>query len=107
MEKLKVVIHLSEEDRFQSGINNVNNLMKSGRDVDICVVLNGECAKHSTFDEQLKGLIDKNVEVNVCNNSLNHFKINNDEIMSGISIVSAGIIELIEKQQAGYAYIKP
>ena len=107
MSKLKVVVHMNQSERFNHGCENIFNLLKSGKDCDVCVVLTGECAISATNDTKIKDLIDNGVTVNVCQNSLNHFDIKKENLLEGMNVVPAGIVEIIEKQAEGYGYIKP
>ncbi len=42
-----------------------------------------------------------------CNNSLNGYEIKQEELLPYINVVPSGVLELVLKQQKGYAYIKP
>jgi len=42
-----------------------------------------------------------------CNNALIANDINKDDLINFIDVVPVGILELINKQSEGYAYIKP
>ena len=48
----------------------------------------------------------KNVDLVVCQASLNRHKIIAADIISGVRAVSDGILEIIEKQSSGWGYIK-
>lgn len=107
MEKLKVVFHVSEEERLLSAYNNIKNILKDREDTVVTLLLNGPAAKLVTFEEKLEELVSLHIDVKVCRNSLNGLKINEDEVLEGITVVKTGVLELVYRQQDGYAYIKP
>lgn len=107
MEVLKVVFHVSDEERLTNAYNNVKNIVKDRADTQITLLLNGAAAKLVTFEEKLEELVALDVDVKVCRNSLNGMKIEEDELIKGITVVPTGVLELVYRQQDGYAYIKP
>ena len=107
MEKLKVVFHVSDEERITSAYNNVKNILKDRADTEITLLLNGPAAKLSTYEEKLSELVDLDINVKVCRNSLNGMKIKEEELLEGIAVVPTGVLELVYRQNDGCAYIKP
>jgi uncharacterized protein len=47
------------------------------------------------------------VSFSVCRHSLNGLQIPAESLPAFIKVVSVGVLELIEKQNKGFAYIKP
>jgi len=47
------------------------------------------------------------VEFIACGNTMKTYHIKKDELIKGVEIVTAGIVELIEKQRDGWTYIRP
>lgn len=107
MENYKVIFHVNEISNINSAYANINNILKDRDDIRISLLLNGSAASLSTSNSNLSDLITKKVEVSVCQNSLNANKITADDLIKGIKIVPSGVLELIYKQNEGYAYIKP
>ncbi len=107
MQELKVVFHVSDVDRFTMGYNNIKNILKTEFDVTITLLLNGPAAKIVTEEKRLSELVDLGIDVKVCRNSLNGFKISDDQILEGITVVPTGVLELVYRQNDGFAYIKP
>lgn len=103
----KVIFHVDEDDKLTMGINNIKNLLKAGVDVKVILLLNGEAPKAALSDERLSELMNQDVIVSVCNNSLRGLNIDHKDLLKGINIVPAGVLELIERQAEGYAYIRP
>ena len=47
------------------------------------------------------------VKIVACENSMKAQKVTRDDMVPGIGYVSAGIVELMERQRQGYAYVRP
>lgn len=63
--------------------------------------------KNSVAGETLELVAQRdNVEVVVCQQTLNHHKLGMDDLIPGITPVPDGIYEIISKQQEGWGYIK-
>ena len=108
----KVVFHIDEIGKWDRVIGNVNNLLKEIdlKNAEIIVIANSEAVKGYLIPEKhtaLNALIDQDIVLNVCQNSLNGFGIDVKELPSFVVIVSAAVFELARKQHEGFAYIKP
>lgn len=108
----KVVFHIDEINKWDRVIGNVNNLLKEidPKNAEIVVIANSEAVKGYLMPEKhqaLNILIDQNITLNVCQNSLNGFGIDAKELPNFVVIVSAAVFELARKQHEGFAYIKP
>lgn len=61
----------------------------------------------STVSTQMEELgRTKNVDLVVCQASLNYHKIEPSQLISGVRAVPDGILEIVEKQGLGWGYIK-
>lgn len=115
MERLKVVFHIDDESMWSMVLGNVKNLLVqvNYEEIDIEVLGNGNSVKKYDVNVDnddmnlMKDLSKKNVKFVACNNSMNGLKLKKEDLYSYVSIVPAGVLELIEKQNEGYTYIKP
>lgn len=116
MEKHKVVFHINESNKWNVLLANVNNLIKDlGKDnIIIEVLANGASVvdfisnnKNSEFINKMSNISEQGVNFSACRNSLIGNNIEENLIPNFITVVSAGVTELIKKQSEGYAYIKP
>ncbi len=57
--------------------------------------------------KRIKSLMTYDVEFIACGNTMKTLKIKKDELIDGVEVVTAGIVELIERQLRGYIYIRP
>lgn len=115
MNRLKVIFHIDDESRWNMLLGNVKNLLNEidSKDIDIEVLGNGNSVKKYVKDNMddnadlMKILSDKNVKFVACNNSLNGLKLKQDDLHSFVSVVPAGVLELIKRQDQDFSYIKP
>jgi uncharacterized protein len=110
-----VVIQVSDDNpkTWNQALNVVRNIQKAyGKDkVDIEVVAFGFGIGILKADSTLANRIDDTVasgaHVYACENTMRGFKISKDDMNPKISYVPAGVIEIIEKQKAGWAVVRP
>lgn len=118
MTKLKLLLHVSDDDRWSRALTNAINFLKDvgGDNADVVIVANGAAAAsyaHSDKVETMEVLADKGVQFRACRNSLKKLCaegaicISEDALPSFVKVVPAGISEIVYKQREGYAYVKP
>lgn len=130
MDRLKVLFHVNEPERWQRTLLNIKNFVKDvGQEhADIEVVANGAavsayaerelitgscenstgCGKTSgDLLEQMNILAKMGIKFVACRNALRMHSIDEKILQSFVRVVPAGITEIVKKQAEGYAYIKP
>jgi uncharacterized protein len=113
----KVVFHLDwdQGERLTLALENIKNLFKEvpPQQCRVCMVANGKAVRlfrkdsigeHAADMEELHKL---GVRFMACRNALAKNKIERSDLFHLCEIVPAGILELIDLQAQGYAYIKP
>ena len=113
--KHKVVIQVSDADpkKWQLALNNAQNIQDDlGKNqVEIEIVAYGPGLGMLKLDSAVAGgvaeAIGNGVEVAACENTMRHQKIPKGDIISKVSFVKAGVVELMNKQEMGYSYIRP
>lgn len=108
---MKTIFHIDAENKWNLVISNVKNLVKEYNDnnYSIIVLANSEGVKGFLTEEinvEVNKLTTANITFKACNNALNKFEINKNELNKKIEVVSAGVYELTLKQKEGYSYIK-
>jgi uncharacterized protein len=111
----KVVFQVSDGDpkKWNLALNNMKNVQDAlGRDkVDIELVVYGPgidmLKAESTAGNRVNDAIADGVNVVACENTMDAQKLTKGDMLKSIGYVPAGVIELIKKQQQGYAYIRP
>ena len=113
----KVVFHLDwdQEERLTLAMENIKNLFKeiTPQMCRVCVVANGKAVKlfhkdnvreHTADMEELHKM---GVRFMACGNALAKNNIDQNDLLPLCDVVPTGILELINLQAQGYAYIKP
>ncbi|MEW6740512.1 MAG: DsrE family protein [Nitrospirota bacterium] len=118
MNRLKVLFHVNENEKWNVALGNITNLIKDVGEgnADIVVLANGpSVAAYADAEkiEIMKDLSEKGAKFLACRNSLkkmcadNVICINEENLPSFVGVVPAGITEIIKRQHEGYAYVKP
>lgn len=111
----RVVLQISDGDAaaWNQTINVARNIQNAfGKDnVAVELVVFGNGIGIATFDsplaERLNETMAAGVKVAVCENTMKARKLKREDMNAGAGFVPAGVVELINKQQEGWAYIKP
>ena len=118
MNKLKVLFHINENEKWNVALGNIASLISDvgEENTEVIVVANGFAVYGYTDSEKLsviEQLTAGGVKFIACRYSLTSMCqdgvacVREDVLPSFIAIVPAGITEIIERQQDGFAYIKP
>ncbi|MBA2761553.1 MAG: DsrE family protein [Segetibacter sp.] len=110
----KIIFDISSSDTAEHStvIRQVNNVLASSPKTKIEVVFHGKAVyalvkDKTTFKEKIDELVnEKNVVIAACNNSLTRLKISKDELIQSAIVVPVAILELMDKQEKGWSYIK-
>ena len=102
----------SGDTALQRGLyKQINNVLTASPDTKIEVVFHGNAIYAMLTDtgyhkEQIMNLVKKGVIFAACNNSLKSRNIDRKRVMPRAIIVPVAILELVKKQEEGWAYIK-
>jgi intracellular sulfur oxidation DsrE/DsrF family protein len=111
----KVIFHVGDADpaKWTVAFNNVFNVRKDlgAANVEIEVVaVNagiGMLKLDSPESSRIADAIRSGVNVVACENSMRGQKVGREDLLPGIGYVAAGVVELMQRQGQGYAYIRP
>jgi intracellular sulfur oxidation DsrE/DsrF family protein len=111
----KVIFQVSDDDpaKWNLVLNNARNIQQDvGKDnVDIEVVAYGPglgmLKLESPVTARVAEAIGKGVKLMACENTMHGRKLTKVDMLPDIGYVKAGVVELMVKQQQGYAYIRP
>ncbi|RXJ70178.1 hypothetical protein CRV08_01025 [Halarcobacter ebronensis] len=108
----KVAIQLYDSDlkKVNHNLSTIYNILKEYPQESLKVVViaygNGVRALKKDYDKQaltrINSLMEYDVEFIICRNTMETMKWTEDDFIDGVSYVQAGIVELIERQVAGY-----
>jgi intracellular sulfur oxidation DsrE/DsrF family protein len=111
----RVVVQVSEADpaRWNLVLNNVRNLQEElGADkVVIEIVAYGPGIGMLKFDAPTNSrvfeAIKSGVAVQACENTMRNQKLVRADMHPSVSYVPAGVVQIIKRQQEGWAYLRP
>ena len=111
----KVVFQVSDADpaKWNLALNNARNVQEDlGKDaVAIEIVAYGPgigmLKMDSVAGPRVSEAIGAGVAVVACENTMRAQKIVRDDMLPKIGYVMAGVVELVQKQKEGWAYIRP
>ena len=113
----KFVFPITEWDRDEINhiLGSANNVIKfygvDNTEVVIVAYSQGIQALLKTRDSKIatrvKSLMAYDVEFIACQNTMTTLDIKKKDLLDGVEVVTAGIVELIERQLRGYIYIRP
>lgn len=113
--KERLVIQVSDADtgKWNLALNNAKNVQQAfGADkVDIEIVTYGPGIGMLKMDSVIANRIDESKKAGIaivaCQNTMKNMKLTADDMLPNTSYVPSGVVELIKKQNEGYAYIRP
>lgn len=111
-EPRKVAIQLYDSDlkKVNHNLSTIYNILKEYPEESLKVVVisygNGVRALKKDYDKdtltRINSLMEYDVEFIVCKNTMETMKWTKDDFIEDVSYVQAGIVELIERETAGY-----
>ena len=111
----KVIFQVSDGDpaKWNLTLNNVRNIQADlgAGNVDIEVVSYGPgigmLQANSPVASRVDEALTAGVRIVACENTMKGQKLARSDMLGGIGYVGAGVVELVQKQQQGWAYIRP
>jgi intracellular sulfur oxidation DsrE/DsrF family protein len=113
--KNKVVFQVSDSDpsKWNLALNNLRNIQvdlgDDGSELELVAygpgigMLKADSPVANRIVETLK----TGAKVVACENTMKGFKLGYADMLQGIGFVPSGVVELMRKQQQGFAYIRP
>jgi intracellular sulfur oxidation DsrE/DsrF family protein len=113
--KNKVVFQVSDGDSQKWGLvlNNARNMQEAlgGNNVKLEIVAFGPGVAMlkvgSSASSRVAEALKSGVKIVACENTMKAQKLAHNDMLPDIGFVPSGVVELMKKQQEGYAYIRP
>ncbi len=113
--KIVINIHYNDLETVNHNIGTIYNILKEypSETLKVAVVLYGKGMRVIKKDydaatlSRIKSLMEYDVEFIGCKNTMETMKWTQDDFISGVDYVQAGIVEVIERQNDGYFGITP
>lgn len=93
-------------------IRQVNNVLRNSPQTKVEVVFHGKAVyalvkDKTTVKDKIDDLVNnKHVIIAACNNSLHQLKLSKDDVIPSAIVVPVAMLELMDKQEKGWSYIK-
>jgi len=111
----KVVVQVSDADptKWNLALNNARNLQADlgAKNVDIEIVAYGPgigmLKADSIVGNRIGEALGGGVKIVACENTMRGQKLNKPDMLEGIGYVNAGVVEIMQRQQQGWTYLRP
>ncbi|MBI2752483.1 MAG: DsrE family protein [Betaproteobacteria bacterium] len=113
--KYQIVFHVSENSpqQWQIALNNAMSFQRNlGKDnTQVEIVANGPGLNMLKLDspvaDRVTHALDLSIDVVACGETMKNTKITGADLIGGVRVVLGGIIEIADRQRAGWTYIRP
>jgi intracellular sulfur oxidation DsrE/DsrF family protein len=113
--KHKALIQVSDNDpqKWNLALNNARNMQDdlNADAIDLEIVVYGPgigmLKADSPVAKRIADALKAGVQVVACENTMRNQKLQRADMLAGIGYVDAGVVEIMKKQQQGWAYIRP
>ena len=114
-QRSKVVIQVSDADqaKWNLALNNARNIQADlgAANVDIEIVAYGPGIGMLKLDSPVANRVGEataaGVKVMACENTMNGQKLVRSDMLGSIGYVNAGVVEIMQRQQQGWSYLRP
>ena len=115
MNAYDLVLHVDKVDKSMNiAFTNAVNYAKAlgGKTFNMVLVVNSGAvtllkAENLEIKEAFEEAVAHGLEVRVCQNALNSNKMDPKVLFPQCKVIPAGLVELVDLQRAGYAYVNP
>jgi intracellular sulfur oxidation DsrE/DsrF family protein len=109
-----VVVHLDEADpgKHEAVLRNISHLLAElGEDTPVELVVHGPglaaVLAGAADADQVGRLLGRGVSVAACGNTMRQQGVTAGELITGVSVVPAGLAQIVRRQREGWAYVRP
>ncbi len=113
--KHKALLQVSDNDaqKWNLALNNARNMQDdlNADAIDLEIVVYGPgigmLKADSPVAKRVADALKAGVQVVACENTMRNQKLARADMLPGVGYVDAGVVEIMKKQQQGWAYIRP
>ena len=103
---MQVVFHIDDVERWGRVRANVQNLLKETLTIQIVITANSDAVKGYLLEDNQAFIADTPIAFHACRNALRGQAIAEEQLPQQVTVVPAGVLDLVELQTKGYSYIK-
>lgn len=104
---MKVVFHIDDISKWSELRSNVYNLLKADEEIQVVVLVNGAAIIGYVDTAYQHFFSNQKISFHACNNAMRAHDLLADQLPKSVRIVPSGVLNLVELQKQGFAYIKP
>jgi len=113
--KNRLVMQVSDADpgKWNLALNNAKNVQTDlgAKNVEIEIVAYGPgigmLKAESVVGNRIGDALKDGVKVVACENTMHNMKLGKADMLNGIDYAPAGVVEIMQRQQQGWAYVRP
>lgn len=113
--KYQLVFHVSEDNprQWNLALNNAfafqKNQGKDNSEIEIVAIGPGlnMLKAESKVSERIAQALDRSIDVVACGETMNAMKVTKADLTGGVRVVPGGLLEIVNRQRAGWSYIRP
>jgi len=111
--KLVMQVSDAEPAKWNLALNNAKNVQADlgASKVEIEIVAYGPgigmLKAESVVGNRVREAVASGVKVVACENTMTNQKLTKNDMLPGIGYAPSGVVELMQRQQQGYAYVRP
>lgn len=106
----RIIVQVSDMDKVNNAIASCRNLIDDIPEAEVEVVFHQSAIeatiRGSPVEPDVMDLMRRGVKVVACRNSMRARNISEGELISGVSIVRAGVGEIVRRQAEGWIYLR-
>jgi uncharacterized protein len=111
----KVIFSVTDNDRgkWNLVLSNAMSVQQNvgAKDIEVEIVVWGPginmIKMESPVGNRVEELVEKGIKVVACETTMHDLKLTDQDMLPKIGYVPGGVIELMQKQQQGWAYVRP
>ncbi|MFP3211614.1 MAG: DsrE family protein [Thermocladium sp.] len=106
----RIIVQVSDADKVSNAIVSCRNLIDDMPDAEIEVVFHQSAIeatmRGTPVEPDVMDLMRRGIKVVACRNSMRARNINEEKLINGVSIVKAGVGEIVRRQAEGWIYLR-
>lgn len=113
--KYQLVIQVTDDNPkvWNLALNNAfafqRNIGKDNSQIEIVAIGPGlnMLKMESKVQDRIGQALDQSIDVVACGETMHSMKVTKDDLIGGVRVVPGGLIEIADKQRAGWVYYRP
>lgn len=113
--KYQLVFHISENNpaQWNLALNNAfafqKNIGKDNAEIEIVAIGPGlnMLKADSKVADRITQAMDRSIDIVACGETMSATHVTKDQLVGGVRVAPGGLIEIVNRQRAGWSYIRP